>query len=188
MPGVSVVLEPQDNGALAEYESGQYVCMRAETSEYGTIHRNIALCPRMSVDEAVNTALLSSYQIRLAVPAKQKEVNDCRVNTDLVVYEHIQNGGEVQISTPVGGYVQRPAGTRSRPAGRTNLRAAAMAKSAGLGGSRMAALQGVRSPLAEAVNNDLADGVAQLRVNQLKGNGPKKPSPMSRFAGLNGGY
>lgn len=184
MSSVSVMLKPQDKELLAEYISGQYVCMRAETGEYGTIHRNISLCPRINVDDGVDQKL-SSYEIRLTLPAKPKDEKDCRVNTDSIVYEHMQNAGEVQLSAPVGGYVHRPGGGRNRHAGGGFLRASAAAKSAGLGRSRVAALQGTRSPLTAVVNNDLECGVERPRVTPFNANGSKKPSPMTRFKGLN---
>lgn len=184
-PSVSVVLEPQDKESLAEYISGQYVCIRAETGGFGTVHRNIALCPRINVDDGVNKNL-SSYEIRLTVPAKPKDKNDCRVNTDAIIYEHMKNAGEVQLSPPVGGYVNRAGGGHNpKNVGGGFLRASAAAKSAGLGGSRVVALQGVRSPLAQVASNDLARGMAHPRINQFNPNGAKKPSPMERFQGLN---
>lgn len=177
--GISVVLTPKDHEKVAEFVSGQYVCLRAQTPEYGPVHRNIPLCP-ITESSLSSESPLSSYEVQLTIPAKKNDV-DCLVNTDAVVFQHMKGGGEIQISAPVGGFVQHAKFAKSRATGGSYLRAGLAGKSALRDVSRVVALQGARSPLAVAVQGNLEDGISNPRIRRAGKPSEMRPSPLHRF-------
>lgn len=144
--GSTVTLSPADKRPLADYISGQYVCLRANTDAHGPVVRNISLAPRMVVKESK----LCTYTLMLP-PFKAEENGD--ICADRVVQEYLQNGENVELSAPTGGFVSGEKGAF--------MKKAARAKEVGL--RRVVALRGARSPLAEVVEsqNMIEDGAAR---------------------------
>lgn len=142
----TVTLSPADRCPLADYISGQYVCLRANTDAYGPVVRNISLAPRMHVKES------KPWTYTLLLPPFKAEENE-GVCADRVVHEHLQNGENVELSAPTGGFVSGEKGAF--------MKKAARAKEAGL--RRVVALRGARSPLAEVVEgrNMIEDGAVR---------------------------
>lgn len=134
----TVTLRPADGCPVADYMSGQYVCLRAFSRIHGPVLRNLSLSPRMSADSG--NSKLNNYT--LSIPPMQPTIEGV-VNADSIVYHHLKDGAVVALSAPVGGYVN---GTKG-----TFMRRATRAREVGLG--RLAALRGARSPLAEVVPN-----------------------------------
>lgn len=132
----TVVLAPADKEPIADYMSGQYVCLRANTQAYGPVLRNISLAPFMNAKESKP----STYTLLLPLFKTEQNENIC---SERVVQEHLQNGENVYLSAPTGGFIS---GEKV-----AFMKKAAYANQVGL--RKAVAPRGARSPLAEALDN-----------------------------------
>lgn len=148
------------------------------------MHRNIPLCP-ISDHNSLAGSKLSSYEIKLNVTTKPV-AKKCLVDSEAVVYEHMQKNGDIEISAPVGGYVQHSATAKSRARGGSHLRASLFEKSVERMVLRTTALPGAKSPLAGAVSREVTDDTLDTTAVSRGSASGTRPWSQQQFSKVSG--
>lgn len=101
-------LVPVDKQPVAEYTSGQFVCVRLSTDDFGDVHCNAPLAARRSIEAPFNDGQLRAYDVVL--PSRYSETSGTVKPTGVVtsadvIAKNASLGSIIHISPPLGGFM-----------------------------------------------------------------------------------
>lgn len=103
-------LSPLDCQPLAEYMSGQFVCMRVRTCGFGDVHLNTPLVARRPIAPSLISDNSPLRQYVVSLPVKHSSSNQSNLTPDVIssgeiIARHVTPGALVDVSPPVGGFM-----------------------------------------------------------------------------------
>lgn len=110
-------LVPVDKQPVAEYSSGQFVCVRLPTDDFGDVHCNAPLAAGRGLSTSSVNRQLRAYDVIL--PTRSSETSVAKpagvVTSADVIVRHAPPGSIVHISPPLGGFaLQKGTAGKSR--------------------------------------------------------------------------